>query len=310
MLNIRNYSLLLTLLLSFSCKDNPKTVSGELASTFSNDTISSTIPQEIEDESTDGNLKSIKDVDSVSVNSSKAEIKRTVGNNHFSMSIELPHCNNRDTEHNILYWINHNLETDVVDANYEKDVVVDSASVERQDYGQKYAGDLNDLKSLLNFYADKHFILYRGDRLGIDYSVDCKKIFENKDIVSFEITEYFTNYAIMKTMILIRGASFFKFNGKQLSWAYFENSNVKNIVKKEINRQYLKFSARAYEDFLASTRYQEFSLPNNPPYMTKNGLRFFYNIQELSPNEQDGQISCVIQPENLSVMPSLLEMLK
>ena len=92
--------------------------------------------------------------------------------------------------------------------------------------------------------------------------------------------------------------------------AFFEKSNVKNIVKKEINRQYLKFSQDAYEEFLKTTRFGEFSLPDNPPYMTRTGLKFIYRLNELSPKVQDGQISCIVSPDNISLMSSLLDMLR
>ena len=309
---MKNYILFLfTFFAIFACGKKTKPVSGEFLNE-QKDTIPHFENSIVEQSDSNGELRKIKDVDTISVTSNVAEITKTIGNNHFYMRIELPHYDNADIDNNILSWINNNLEEiirDSLEYNNGLDATQDFNEF-KSAYNQKYEGNLQDVKRLLHFYADKHFILYHGDRLGIDYNIECRKVFENKDIVSFEITEFFSNYAIMKTRNLVRGASFFKYNGQILSWAYFEKSNVKNIVKKEINRQYLKFSQDAYDDFLRTTKYREFSLPDNPPYMTRNGLKFIYRLNELSPKTQDGQIFCIIDPNNLSLMSSMLDMLR
>lgn len=293
------------------CKKSEKPVSGEVANPQNDSIVDNFVVDSVK--TGDGHdLRVIKDIDSISVTSKVAEIQRSVGNNHFSLRIELPHYDDGAVDRNILTWINRNLEDvirDSLDYNVDNNINDDFQEYQMT-YNQKYEGNLSDIKSLLRFYADKHFIIYNGDRLGVEYNIDCRKVFENKDIVSFEITEFFSNYAIMKTRNLVRGASFFKYNGQLLSWPFFEKSNVKNIVKKEINRQYLKFSQDAYEEFLKTTRFGEFSLPDNPPYMTRTGLKFIYRLNELSPKVQDGQISCIVSPDNISLMSSLLDMLR
>ncbi len=309
---MKKYFFLCTVILTFlACRENIKPLSGEELN-VNNDSLSQYVSSGIDSLDNDDKVRKIKDVDTLSVSTNVAEITRTVGNNHFYMRIELPHYDNADVDRNILSWINQNLEQDIKDSLELAGNAGLSTDFDdfKTAYNQKFEGNPSDLNRLLQFYADKHFILYHGDRLGIEYNVECRKVFENKDIVSFEINEFFSNYAIMKTTNLVRGASFFKYNGKLLSWPYFEKSNVKNIVKKEINRQYLKFSQETYEEFLKTTRFREFSLPDNPPYMTRNGLKFIYRVNELSAKPQDGQIYCVIDPENLSLMASLIDMLK
>lgn len=309
---MRNSFLILAFLTSFlACKERPKTLSGEINST-KEDTVDIFLKNSSNENESVAGSKRIGDKDSLSISSTKLIIKKNVGNNHFSLSIDLPHYDNGNIDMNILSWINQNLEeeiSDTLDYRADPEVVADFNEY-KANYNRVYDGNLEDLKSLAIFYADKHFYLYHGDRLGIDYNIECKKIYENKDVVSFEISEFFSNYALLKTSSTIRGTTFFKFNGKRLSWAYFENSNVKNIVKKEINRQYLRFSPEAYEQFLFATKYHEFSLPDSPPYMTKQGLKFLYKIKELSPKEQDGQIACVISPKDLSILPSLTDLLQ
>lgn len=293
------------------CEKGVKPVSGEVITPQKDSVYNITVTDTIKNAG-NHDLRVIKDIDSISITANVAEIQRAVGNNHFSLRIELPHYDDGDVDRNILSWINHNLEEDIRDSlDFNADMDYDDDFRQFQAaYNHKYEGNLSDMNRLLQFYADKHFIIYHGDRLGIEYNIDCRKVFENKDIVSYEVSEFFSNYAIMKTRNLIRGASFFKYNGQLLSWAFFEKSNVKNIVKKEINRQYLKFSQDTYEDFLKSTKYGDFSLPTSPPYMTRSGLKFIYRLNELSPKIQDGQIFCVVSPDNISLMSSLLEMLR
>ncbi len=304
------FGLLGAFMLFGGCKKSVTPVSGEVTNPQNDSIVNNIVVDSVKTE--DGHdLRVIKDIDSISVTSKVAEIQRSIGNNHFSLRIELPHYDAGAVDRNILAWINHNLEDVIRDSlDYNVDNNNDDFHEFQMTYNQKYEGNLNDIKSLLRFYADKHFIIYNGDRLGVEYNIDCRKVFENKDIVSFEISEFFSNYAIMKTRNLVRGATFFKYNGQLMSWPFFEKSNVKNIVKKEINRQYLKFSQDAYDEFLKTTRFGEFSLPDNPPYMTRNGLKFIYRLNELSPKAQDGQISCVVNPDNLTLMSSLLDMLR
>lgn len=305
------FVLFLAPLLLGGCKEKIKPQPGEELNPKT-DSITNQNSNRDDIQSDTDHIRTIKDVDSISVSSNVAEIVRTVGNNHFSLRIELPHYDNGPVDRNIMSWINHNLEDSIRDSlDYNAGQENDTDFSEYQTaYNQKFEGNLMDLNSLLKFYADKHFIIYHGDRLGIEYNIECRKIFENKDVVSFEISEFFSNYAIMKTINLHRGATFFKYNGQLLSWAFFEKSNVKNIVKKEINRQYLKFSQDAYDDFLKTTRYGEFYLPENPPFMTRNGLKFIYRLGELSTKIQDGQISCTVSPDNISLMTSLIDMLR
>ena len=291
----------------FSCKEKPVPVSGE-SSDFAQSSVSHNNDSVIQDVNS---TRRIVDVDSLSVTPRVAYLKKSVGNNHFSLKIDLPHYDHGEIDMNILSWINMNLEDEIrdsIDFRTDPDLTEDFNAY-KASFNMKYDGSLSDLDALCRFYADKHFELYKGDRLGIDYNIECKKVFENKDVVSYEVTEFFSNYAMLKTKNLIRGTTFFKYNGKRLTWAYFENTNVKNIIKKEVNRQYLRFSPDSYEEFLRTTKYHEFSLPVNPPYMTKQGLKFVYMLQELSPKEQDGQISCIVQPEAISLSHTLIEML-
>ena len=309
---MRKVFLIFTLLSSlWACEKKTETRSGEI-NIPEKDVYETVHKSSLHESDSITEAKKIGNKDSLSISSTKLVMKKNVGNNHFSLIIELPHYDNGDIDLNILSWINQNLEEqiqDTLDYRADPEVVADFNEY-KANFNRKYEGNLRNLNSLANFYADKHFFLYHGDRLGIDYNIECKKIYENKDVVSFEISEFFSNYALLKTNNTIRGTTFFKYNGKLLSWAFFENSNLKSIVNKEINRQYLRFSPEAYEQFLKATKYHEFSLPDSPPYMTKQGLKFVYRIKELSPKEQDGQISCVIPPQDLSLLPALTDLLQ
>ena len=114
----------------------------------------------------------------------------------------------------------------------------------------------------------------------------------------------------MKSKTSVRGTTFFKYNGERLSWAMFENSNVKDVAKKEVNVQFLKLSDDNYQSFLNTTKYQEFSLPSQPPYMTRNGLKFIYKNKELSEKEADEQIYCIIPLDKLSLSPKVADLLQ
>lgn len=253
-----------------------------------------------------------KDADSISVTSKHLYCVKSSENNHFCLDIDLPVFDNGDIDRKILTWINNHLEEtieDTLNSNADK-AVVDDFEAYKAKFNKKYDGDIFNLKAMAIFYRDKHFSLYSGSQLGIDYNISCKKIYESKDIVSFEINEYFGNYAIMQSKSTVKGATFFKYNGDQLTWAMFEDSNVKEVLKREVNNQYLKFPQEQYEEFLNTSKYREFTLPNNPPYMVKNGLKFVYMIHEMSEKENAGQINCIVPIENLKLNPSLTSLLK
>ena len=257
----------------------------------------------------DLNPKRQKDIDTISITSKEILLVKNIGNNHFSLQIELPDYDHSEIDKNILYWINNNLEI-------EGSVAINDStrkSNESKEYGRpynpKYEGDLFDYQNLAEFYSNKHFDIYNDLQLGIDYSITCKKIYESKDVVSFEIVDFFCNYSNMQSYTDYRGATFFKYNGRILNWAMFESSNVKEVVRREVNNQFLKFPNDKYEEFLATSRFKEFTLPINPPYMTKDGLKFLYKKKELSDKEGNEQINCVVPVEDLNVMSSLASML-
>ena len=253
-----------------------------------------------------------KDADSLSVTAKHLCCVKSSENNHFSLDIDLPAFDHADVDRKIMTWINSHLEEtleDTLDSNADK-TVIDDFEAYKTEFNRKYDGNVLDFKALAQFYRDKHFSLYSGSQLGIDYTISCKKVYESKDVVSYEINEYFGNYAIMQSKSTIKGATFFKYNGDQLNWAMFEDSNVKEVLKREVNSQYLKFPQEQYEEFLNTSRYREFTLPSNPPYMVKNGLKFVYKIREMSEKENGGQINCVVPVDNIKLMPTLAELLK
>ena len=114
----------------------------------------------------------------------------------------------------------------------------------------------------------------------------------------------------MQSYTMFRGATFFKYNGNLLTWAMLEGSNVKDIVKDEVNLQFLQFPDDKYEEFLTTSKYKTFTLPSNPPYMTKDGLKFVYKNKELSENEGNDQIFCVVPVDKINLMSSLADLLK
>ena len=252
------------------------------------------------DNNNDLQPKRLKDVDTISVSSNEIFLVKNVGDNHFSLQVELPNYDHSDIDRNILTWINNNLEVGNDYLNSNNNDKFES---------KRYIGDVFDFYSFAHFYASKHFDIYKGLQLGIDYSITCRKVYETKDVVSFEIIDFFCNYSSMRSDTNCRGATFFKYNGSMLTWAMLENSNVKEVLKSEVNNQFLKFPVDKYEEFLATSRYKDFTLPINPPYMTRDGLKFIYIKKELSDKEGNEQINCVIPLEKLNIMPSLASML-
>ncbi len=252
------------------------------------------------------------DVDTISITSNELFYSKSEGNNHFTLQIDLPNFDNYEINQKILQWINNNLEEVIDDST---GVNVDRTHIDHFDeykssFNKKYNGDLQDIRRMAQFYSNKHFDIYQGIQLGIDYNINCKKIYESKDIVSYEIVEFFCNYSIMQSFSLCRGATFFKYNGNQLVWAMFEDSDVKEVLKQEVNSQFLKFPDDKYEEFLLNSKYKAFTMPSNPPYMVKDGLKFIYKNKELSEKEGNDQIFCVVPLEKLNLMQSLSELLQ
>ena len=176
---MRKAFLILAFLTSlWACKDRPTTLSGEINNS-KEDTIDIVRKSSLTEYDSVVDSKRIGDVDSLSISSTKLIKKKNVGNNHFSLMIDLPHYDNGDIDMNILSWINQNLEEeirDTLDYRADPEAVADFNEY-KVNYNRVYEGNLEDLKSLANFYADKHFFLYHGDRLGIDYNIECKKIY-------------------------------------------------------------------------------------------------------------------------------------
>lgn len=243
-----------------------------------------------------------KDVDTIFVEGNIAKIRKSDENNHFELDIDLPHADNANVNLSILTWINHIL-------NYG--VNADNANVNDENLkNQKFKGNVNNVFDMMQFYADKHFYYYPDKQLGIDYKVQCRQVFQSKDIITYEIKEFFCNYSSMETVNNCTGASFFKFNGDILSWAMFEDSNVKQVVKREINTQFLKLQPDDYDEFLRGSNYHSFSLPANPPYLTLQGLKFVYRIDELVQQNFEGQIFCIVKPEDIKMNQQLADILK
>ena len=192
------------------------------------------------------------DVDTISISPEKLLLIKNEGNNHFSMHIDLPNYDHSEVDSIILTWINSNLANALDDnSSYFFNVNKDSCSQQyKRDFNRKYEGNIFAIADLAQFYSNKHFDIYRGGQLGIDYDITCKKIYESKDVVSFEIANFFCNYSTMNSNTNYTGATFFKYNGKMLTWAMFEHSNVKEVLKTEVNKQFLKFPDDKYELFL------------------------------------------------------------
>lgn len=255
--------------------------------------------------------KRLTDVDTISITPEKLLLIKNEGNNHFSLQIDLPNYDHSEVDRSILTWINSNLEYALEDSSScFVNVTNNIGSQElKRNFNRKYEGDVFAIADLAHFYSNKHFNIYKGLQLGIDYDIKCRKIYESKDVVSFEILNFFCNYSTMDSNMNYTGATFFKYNGKMLTWAMFENSNVKDVLKTEVNKQFLKFPDDKYELFLKTSKYKNFTLPINPPYMTKDGLKFLYKKKELSDKEGNEQINCVVPIDNLNIMSSLASML-
>ncbi len=253
----------------------------------------------------------LEDIDSLNISNNELNAVRKVGDNHFSLKIDLPRYANPETNRRILEWMNKHLQ-EPVDENsaFIPELTKKSGLGQFIDFHNKiYGGDVFNLNDMARFYIDKHFLLFEDKPLGISYDIECRKVYENKDVVSFEITEFFTNFAELKSESTVKGATFFKFDGTQLSWAMLENSNVKGVVRNAVNSQSLNMSKQNYEDFLRNSNYHAFTLPMNPPYMTYSGMKFVYKKKELSQKEDDKQISCVVPLNQLKLPSSLANML-
>lgn len=302
--------LFLLLMLCFSCQEKKQAQQGEVSAEFF-DSVANNSPTRTDSIAIPEARKTM-DVDTISVTSKVVHLIRNLGDNRFNLRIELPAYGKQEVDMKILQWINNNLEeeiTDTLDADSDADNLADFNAY-KAFYNQKYEGDMNNVRNLALFYADKHFGLYPPEKLGIDHKIECLKVYESKDVVSYEITEFFCDYGLMKSKTSVRGTTFFKYNGERLSWAMFENSNVKDVAKKEVNVQFLKLSDDNYQSFLNTTKYQEFSLPSQPPYMTRNGLKFIYKSKELSEKEADEQIYCIIPLDKLSLSPKVADLLQ
>lgn len=253
----------------------------------------------------------LEDTDSFSITRNELKVEKKVGDNLFSLKIDLPRYENPETNRRILDWINHHLQERIDEKSaFVPERIKKSGLKQFLDFqNQIYGGDVLNLNDLGRFYADKHFLLFGEEQLGINYNIECRKVYENKDIVSFEITEFFTNFAELKSESTTKGATFFKYDGSQLSWAMLEGSNVKGVVKNAVNSQNLNMSKENYEDFLRNSNYNAFTLPLNPPYMTYSGLKFVYRKKELSQKEGDKQIICTVPLSQLKLNPSLASML-
>ena len=253
----------------------------------------------------------LEDIDSLTVSRNELTCVRKIGDNRFSLKIDLPRYGKQETNRRILEWMNRHLQERIDEKSaFVPERIKKSGLNQFLDFQNKiYAGDVFNLNDLARFYADKHFLLFGEEQLGINYSIECRKVYENKDVVSFEINEFFTNYAEIKSESNLKGATFFKFDGTQLSWAMLEESNVKAVAKNAVNAQALNMSKQNYEDFLNNSNYQSFTLPTNPPYMTYSGLKLVYRKKELSQKEGDKQITCVIPLKQLKINTSLASML-
>ena len=243
-----------------------------------------------------------KDVDTIFVDGNIAKIRKTDENNHFELELEIPKAQNDNVNVSILTWINHFLNSGV---NADNATSSDQALKK-----EKFKGDVKNVTEMMQFYADKHFYYYPDKQLGIDYKIQCRMLYQSKDIITYEIKELFCNYSSMETVSNLTGASFFKYNGDILSWAMFEDSNVKQVVKREINNQFLKLSPDDYDEFLAGSNFHSFTLPANPPYLTLQGLKFVYRIDELAQQNFEGQILCVVKPEDIKMNQQLADILK
>ena len=208
------------------------------------------------------------DIDTLSITANKIHHIKSEGNNHFELQIELPCLGDDEINKKLLYWINSNLEDNII------------------------------------------YALSTPDTLANNNSKFVNKVYESKDVISYEINNFFCNYSTLDSKSIYKGVTFFKYNGNILSWAMFENSNVKDIVQKELNNQFFKFPEEKYRDFLSSSKYGTFTLPSNPPYLVKDGLKFIYKNKEMSEKEGNDQIYCVIPVDKIDIMPSLAELLQ
>ena len=247
------------------------------------------------------------DIDTLSITANKIHHIKSEGNNHFELQIELPCLGDDEINKKLLYWINSNLEDNIIYALSTPDTLANNNS---KFVNKVYDGDLFDYDRLAHFYSNKHFSIFNGLQMGIDYDITCKKVYESKDVISYEINNFFCNYSTLDSKSIYKGVTFFKYNGNILSWAMFENSNVKDIVQKELNNQFFKFPEEKYRDFLSSSKYGTFTLPSNPPYLVKDGLKFIYKNKEMSEKEGNDQIYCVIPVDKIGIMPSLAELLQ
>ncbi len=306
---MRIYLFFFTALCLLSCKDQHKHVEDNAEIEFNDIDITRSNSSL---DTIDTTPKRQNDVDSISITEKQLTYIKSNGNNHFSLEIDLPNYDSSDVDKNIMTWIINNLDDESLYTlcSQSRNTTIADNEKKQSSINKKYSGNVLDFREIALFYANKHFEIYNGPQLGIDSDIKCKKIYESKDVISYEINNYICNYSVMQSKTRIKGVTFFKYDGSVMSWGMFENSNIKDVLKHEVNNQFLKFPDDKYEEFLSSSRYKSFTLPLNPPYMTRDGLKFVYINKELSDNEGEDQINCIIPLEKLKIDPTLNSMLK
>lgn len=168
--------------------------------------------------------------------------------------------------------------------------------------GEEYKGNYDDYNAFVDFYANDYFSRLEGfsskenpPRYQASFDIAINKIAETDKFISYERDDYLYTggaHGLPNCFVI----TFNKETGSPLENNFLKNTDdtqFKKLLKEGLIDYFTKYAENTYhldnnEDILKFFLFEEtdidnLPLPNNQPYLTKDGVGFLYVHYEIAP---------------------------